>query len=118
MISSQCEHSPARQKIEVPVTFGIEKPRAFSTNVVLIETDGPDHRYKRGINMALVQFVLAALLAVEPFEKFWVHKKHSSRSWLTQPCQITPYLYWPGGRVYGSPANFYGSPEDRPDRYN
>jgi len=73
MVSPQREHPPAREKIQVTAALGIEEPRAFPAYVVLIETDGADRLHKRGVEIPLVQFILAALLGVQPREKSLVH---------------------------------------------
>src|ERR1700735_5022034 len=75
MVSPQGESAPTGQKIERTLSFGVKKPRSFAPDVVFIESDGANHLHERRVEMAFVQFVLPALLCVEPRKESLVHSK-------------------------------------------
>ena len=74
MIAAQREDTPASEQIQVTPALGIEEPRAFSAHIVFIETDGAQHLHERGVEMAFVQLIPAALLGFKPLWESLVHK--------------------------------------------
>ena len=54
MVSPQRENSPAGEEIQVTAALRIEQPFALTADIVLIETDGPDHLHECRIQVVLV----------------------------------------------------------------
>ena len=73
MISAQREDAPAGQQIQIPVAVFVVKIRSFAAHIAFVEANCPQHVDENRIDVACMQIVLAALLAVEPFEEVGVH---------------------------------------------
>src|SRR5581483_6533878 len=66
MISPQRKYAPTGQHVQISPPFRIEQVASLAPHVLFVETDGAQHLYKCRIDVSFVEFVLPALLAVEP----------------------------------------------------
>ncbi len=73
MIPTEREDAPAGQQIEITVVVFIVEIRSLAAHVPFVEADRAQHADEYRIHMPGVQIVLAALLAIEPFEEVGVH---------------------------------------------
>lgn len=74
MIAPQRKYAPSREQVQIAPAFGIEKPRALTTDIFPVESDCADCPDERRVYIALVQVLLATLLSIQPLEKSVVHK--------------------------------------------
>jgi len=102
MIAPQREYPPTGQQIQIAVSFGIEQPRSFPPHILLVEPDRAQHFHERRIDIAFVQFVLTALLGVQPREKTLIHTPIVHR--LTIPSQGCGSRTRRRGRFLPTPA--------------
>lgn len=64
VISTQSEHSPPGQQIQVAMSIAIKEPFTLTTDITFVEANGTQHLDEGRIEMSLMQFVLATLLCV------------------------------------------------------
>ena len=72
MIATEREYSPAGEEVEVTPALLVVQIRPFAPDIPPVETDGPQHPHKHGINVPGMQLILAALLLVQPVEKIGI----------------------------------------------
>jgi len=74
VIAPEGEDAPAGEHVEVLVAVGIPEVTAFSAHVALIEPDGLEHLYERGVHVFRVQLVRPVVVLSQPGNEIVVHR--------------------------------------------